>query len=90
VALPAGSQAYERHVTSLDRWAASLNRGAFLRSAESHPSTEYGRQDDWNFAHTRPSIRTLASTAAGGRRTTRAPLSPHSMARGSRKRWATP
>jgi hypothetical protein len=29
-ALPAARLAYERHVTSLDRWIASLNRGAFL------------------------------------------------------------
>ena len=60
------------------------------RRGESQPSTEYGRQDDWNLAHTRPSLRTPASTAAGGRRTARAAPSPRSMARGSRKRWATP
>ena len=29
-ALPAARPAYERHVTSLDRWIASINRGAFL------------------------------------------------------------
>ncbi|HZF51497.1 MAG TPA: hypothetical protein VE093_22730, partial [Polyangiaceae bacterium] len=29
-ALPAARLAYERHVTSLDRWITSLNRGAFL------------------------------------------------------------
>jgi hypothetical protein len=29
-ALPAGSRAYERHVTGLDRWIASIKRGAVL------------------------------------------------------------
>jgi hypothetical protein len=29
-ALPAGTRAYERHVTGLDRWVTSINRGAVL------------------------------------------------------------
>ena len=29
-ALPAGTRAYERHVTFLDRWVASIERGAVL------------------------------------------------------------